>query len=351
MPRYLFVFPESNHPKGGVNVALQIIDILNKSGYVAGAVFSNPRYKYGYYGYTPPSWCYPPLAQAPGQFKSRKEKLRRAASKLFALRENSLINQALDLQADDVIVIPEFLYPEYSSLFPYNRRILLTQGAFNFLRAYQRDLALEEPWINRFSAICTTSLATNSAVQTFAKKSSYLLKLSVMRDGLDFSPSKHLQIAYMPRRRSVEVGILTDYLKQSPELRHWSFVEISGLSPSGVDKVLRDSLIFLSFSLNEGFGLPPAEAMAAGCIVVGYTGVGGEEFFRDEFAFPIPDGDLVQFASTVENVAAEYEMNPARLDVMRRNASGFIQGRYNKKSMQESVLAAWSELDRELTRT
>ena len=37
---------------------------------------------------------------------------------------------------------------------------------------------------------------------------------------------------------------------------------------------LQDSLLFLSCGHPEGFGLPLAEAIACGCLVVGYHGLG-----------------------------------------------------------------------------
>ena len=43
--------------------------------------------------------------------------------------------------------------------------------------------------------------------------------------------------------------------------------------PSGVT-------VFLSLNKAEGFGLPPAEAIACGCRVVGFHGMAAREFFR-----------------------------------------------------------------------
>jgi len=46
-----------------------------------------------------------------------------------------------------------------------------------------------------------------------------------------------------------------------------------------VADILRSSRVFLSFSQREGFGLPPLEALACGCAVVGYHGFGGRALF------------------------------------------------------------------------
>ena len=48
---------------------------------------------------------------------------------------------------------------------------------------------------------------------------------------------------------------------------------------------MRLATIFLTFSNQEGFGLPPVEAMACGCLVVGYHGHGGKEFLKPEWSF------------------------------------------------------------------
>ena len=123
-----------------------------------------------------------------------------------------------------------------------------------------------------------------------------------------------------------------------------------GASPEKLDSILRESLIFLSFSYREGFGLPPAEAMASGCIVVGYTGVGGEEFFQSEFGLQIPDSDIVRFVSTVEAAAKEYSRDPARLNHMRKSASQHIHARYSSDSMREALLALWRDNNEKILR-
>ena len=49
----------------------------------------------------------------------------------------------------------------------------------------------------------------------------------------------------------------------------------------------------------EGFGLPPLEAMASGCLVVGFTGFGGLEYATKENGFWCGEDDLVTCACTL----------------------------------------------------
>ena len=203
--------------------------------------------------------------------------------------------------------------------------------------------------MNTFKFTITTSEASKSAVETFSNLNSFHVPLAVGRPGLDAGAQKRRQIAYMPRKRADQVDIVVNCLRNMPELDGWNFVEIDKVSPERLDEIFRESLMFLSFSHQEGFGLPPAEAMAAGCIVVGYTGVGGEEYFKHEFGFPIPDGDMVKFISTVTSISKEYSRDPQRLDDMRMHASEYVHSLYSLESMHAALLPAWNEIDEHLS--
>ena len=66
--------------------------------------------------------------------------------------------------------------------------------------------------------------------------------------------------------------------------------------------LMKKSLIFLSFGHPEGFGLPVAEALACGCAVVGYSGLGGRELFaiaaKYGVGLDVPLGDLTCFVDS-----------------------------------------------------
>ena len=107
---------------------------------------------------------------------------------------------------------------------------------------------------------------------------------------------------------------------------------------------MRESAVFLSFGHPEGFSLPPAEAMACGCVVIGYHGRGGREYFRPEFSYPIAMGDVVRYAETVEGLLTEFQQSPERVQTMGRRASEFILSYCTLEQEASRVVGIWTEL-------
>jgi glycosyltransferase involved in cell wall biosynthesis len=98
-------------------------------------------------------------------------------------------------------------------------------------------------------------------------------------------PADHVRIAWMPRKNKA----LAEHIRQvaeaclarrkdAPKVR---WVPAHGLSRQGVAECFASSHIFLATAFPEGFGLPPLEAMASGCVPVGFTGFGGWEYMRN----------------------------------------------------------------------
>src|SRR5437588_250909 len=159
-----------------------------------------------------------------------------------------------------------------------------------------------------------------------------------------FTRDKKRQIAYMPRKNPHDLHQVLRRLRLTGRLDGWDVVEIADRPEAETGAILRESAVFLSSGHPEGFGLPAAEAMRAGCVVVGYHGYGGREFLTEEHAFPIPVGDVVAFADTVAAVLEELETAPDALGRRSEEASRFVAANYSPEREERDLLEIWSEL-------
>lgn len=97
-------------------------------------------------------------------------------------------------------------------------------------------------------------------------------------------PSGHVRIAWMPRKNRA-LGeqarqVAEAKLALAPNAPRLEWLTIHNLPRAEVAERLASCHLFLSIGFPEGFGLPPAEAMASGCVPVGFTGLGGWEYMR-----------------------------------------------------------------------
>jgi glycosyltransferase involved in cell wall biosynthesis len=133
-------------------------------------------------------------------------------------------------------------------------------------------------------------------------------------------------------------------LKFRGVLKDYEIVPFVNLPQIEVARIFKESLIFLSFGYPEGFGLPAAEAMACGCIVVGFHGGGGREFFKPEFSYPIEQGDILGYSRVVEEVINNYDRNNVEVLKKGQLASEYISHHYSAELEEEEVLSAWRSI-------
>jgi len=122
-----------------------------------------------------------------------------------------------------------------------------------------------------------------------------------------------LRIVVMPRKGSEILRAVRAALPGASELR-----AIDGVSEGEVAYQMKRADVFLAISASEAFGLPPLEAMCAGCCVVGFAGIGGFEFMRHmETAHVVANGDVDALIVALREVCAA----PAYRDALRRRAA------------------------------
>ena len=124
----------------------------------------------------------------------------------------------------------------------------------------------------------------------------------------------------------------------------WTIIDLNQLSHSEIAQTMNNSSIFLSSNLDEGFSLPSIEAMASGCLVIGYTGKGGNEYFKEEFSLPVPEKDIQQFALKLEEGIQKIEKQPNYLSILALKARKFIDDHYSETIERKDIQTAWDSI-------
>lgn len=105
-------------------------------------------------------------------------------------------------------------------------------------------------------------------------------------------------ITYMPRKLRNHSSNLLFFIK-SHLPKKWIIKSIDQLNEKQVFETLMKSRIFLSFSDMEGLGIPPIEAAILGNKVIGYTGQGGNEYWKRPLFDKIENGNIIKFCKII----------------------------------------------------
>ena len=307
--RVLMMTPDLDGAVGGVKIHYQVVDALNRVGIDAVVVHRRPGFRC--------TW--------------------------FENETRIAYLDSLRATRHDVVVVPEewvAFIPDLPSDVP---KVVFHQNAYSTFSwgadaSVVRDV-LQRPDVKR--AVVVSEDNASYLRYAFPK-----LEVQRMRYTIDrtlFRPpdpaQKKRQLAYMPRRRAQESSDVLSLLRARDALAGWRVVAVDKMTEAQVATQLRESAVFLSFSWREGLPLPPAEAMACGCVVVGFHGFGGRDF--GDNAIWVPEGDVVEFARTVESVIATWESDADRFSGLAERASSNILGTYNMENTEHDVRSAF----------
>ena len=334
--------PDKDYPVGGIRVIYRHVDILNRHGFDAFVLHHYYPFRCTWFENTTRvahEVRYPDL--------SRSFHARAGRRVLRALGRPPPIDPfpVLELTTDDVLVVPEAM-PGLADIAPEIPKAIFDQNAYLTLAPFALDVDPENLLYKNEEVLGTIVVSEDSRhyLETlFPELSVRRIHYGVDPDLFAFKSDKQRQIAYMPRKNPHDIHQVLLRLRLTGRLDGWGVVEIADRTEAETAAILRDSEVFLSSGHPEGFGLPAAEAMLAGCVVVGYHGYGGREFLTDELAFPIEVGDVVGFADRVADVLQTLETRPDALRSRRERASRFISDNYSPEREENDLLAAWTE--------
>jgi glycosyltransferase involved in cell wall biosynthesis len=306
-----YLSPGTPTPRGGVRVLYRHVDLLNESGFSAAVVHHKAA----------------------------------RGSVWFEAKTPVLAGSDVVVDPRDALVVPEY-YGGMLRRIPRGQKVVLfNQGPYYTFDGMGRDDVAALAEATDWSLLTVSEDARELLGFTFAPRAVELARPVV--DGAVFRPSDvpaGRRIAYMTNRRAQERKQLLGILAARGRLAQWEFVAIEGMDEQQVADTLRTSAIFLSFSDRDGFGLPPAEAMACGCFVIGHDGGGGREFFDESYSRRIESGDLLGFARAIEAAALSYEARPSQLREAGLRASEMVLSRYTAEGLCADLRTFYSQL-------
>ncbi len=308
-----FLAPEDNKPWGGIRRIYMFVDILNQANIPAAVLRGSPDFRCTWFDH------------------------------------QTVMQSAEGLRLDaqrDLLVIPEAYGPRIVSLAPRIRRVMLAQNPYELCMRLSERASI--PFWRALETINGVLVVSDESAALMARITPGLAvhKLQLGIDQTLYYPDvkSSKTIAFMPRKRRAEARAVMGMLYARGLLDDWEVIEIDAVSEQEAAAALRRSAIFLSFSHLEGFGLPAAEAMACGCIVVGFDGRGGREFFRPDFGFPVDDGDVDGMVVVVEQILRQYHDDPTPLVSVATAAAGYIAATYSLERQRQSVVATFTDL-------
>lgn len=309
-PRIFYLSPDPSVASGGVRVLYRHVDILNAAGFDAMIIHRKRGYRAAWF--------------------SNQTRIVAAGDIVITPR--------------DTVVVPEFYGAAIAGWPAGPAVILFIQGAYYTFdgisvaeaRAIMRD---------RVKAILTVSDDSMRLLRYTFEGVPVRYACSVI-EGATFhpphDPAPRRRIAYPMSRRSQERHQLLSILEFRGRV-DWELVPIAGMSEAQVADALRSCAIFLALNEREGFGLPPAEAMACGCYVIGYHGQGAEEYFDAEYCMPIPESDLLAYAQAIESATAQFDHDSGTLTERGLEASRAVLDRYSIDRLRDDLISCFTE--------
>lgn len=319
-----YLCPDRDKPCGGIKELYQHVDILNRNGYSAFILHGRRKFRCTWF-------------QKDTPVRSIKDVV---------------------LQPSTYVLIPQSFTATYKSgsnrkrasafwavLRSPAQKVIFNQGVYATFKKHSLSDSIAD------SLYCHEGIRYVMAVSQDSKEyieyvcphlSVHRVHISINGDLFFYDQKeKKKQLCYMPGKNDYDLIQIINILRSKKVVDDFKLVPIVNMSEEEVASVFRESLFFICVPYQEGAYLPAAEAMASGCLPVGYHGMGPREYFFDDMCFPVEAGNTCKVAKTLNHVLGEVNK---QLDVFAeraKKASNFIHQHYSPQVQEKDILKFW----------
>jgi glycosyltransferase involved in cell wall biosynthesis len=310
--RILVLCPDNDTPSGGVRRLYRHVDVLCARGMPAWIVHEKPGFRCRWFNNTTPI-----LGMSQAQ-----------------------------ATPSDYLVLPEIFAHGIAAMAPGVPKVIFNQNAYFTFRGW--PIGGTDGFAPYRHPDVVATLAVSEDNLDYLRYAFPGITAHRVHYGIDplFTPQfpKRKALAYMPRKNAQDAVQVLNLLRGREALSGWELVPIDGVPETEVAKRLGECALFLSFGHPEGCPLPPLEAMASGCVIAGYHGRGGREYFDPAFSYPVEVGDVVGFAKAVEDMLGAEQREPGMLERKGKLAAEYVRANYSPEREAQGIVAIWETI-------
>ena len=314
MRRILYFCPDFPQPSGGTKTLYRHVNRLGQLGFAAFIVHQRTGFVLSWH-------CY----QAPILWLEDKPEFR----------------------PDDIWVFPEVMldFIRQTQNFPGQRIVI----ALSWAPAYHR-LRPGERWQDYGIA----QVMTKSPVIKRYLEWSMDIQVALIQEYIDAAryvhepAQKKLKIVYTTRKDTSGEWLQGVLLRKNSAFANYTWLPLRGMNEEIYAQHLREAQIYLATTMQEGMHVSVLEAMACGCLVVGYAGVGGNTYMVGQGAAQncilVENGNLPALGETLEQVLGNLLSDAQCYDQIRQQAIATAHPYQNAEAEAQSLQTFFSKL-------
>lgn len=148
-------------------------------------------------------------------------------------------------------------------------------------------------------------------------------------------------IAAVPRKRKLEARAIEQMFKRLYTGKvDWRWRWLEDMTEAEVARGMSDAAVFLSLNRLEGMALTTVEAMASGCLVAGFTGIGPRDYTSPVNGFWVEEDDCEAAARALVRAAALADADGGEAALMRLGAQATAQ-QWSYANFKLALEAVW----------
>jgi hypothetical protein len=310
-PTCYFLCPDFDVPSGGIRVIYRFVDILNAFGIKAAVIHKSRKFRC--------TW--------------------------FENSTNIVGARDIRFQKGDLLVLPEWYRALIPALADGIPNLILNQNAYEMFTDVPFERGKEAPIVSSDTVGIVGISKDNLRYLRLCFPSLRVDEITLSIDSKLFHPShngKSKTIAFMPRKRLKELNQILHVLQHRGSLDGWELQPIKGVTEIEAARLLSGAAIYLSLADREGIALPSLEAMASGCVVVGYHGGSAEEYMKANLAVPIPDGEITSLVESLESEMVRWVNHDEAQKNMTKAAVDLVTSTYTPERERADVVRVFS---------